>query len=73
MPLPQTSPPRLMKVQADLILLQLFERFEHIGGGAERAIKFRGDNNITRTGAPAGAADLQDDPREARSRTRRPR
>jgi len=36
------------EVQADLVLLQLFERFERIGGGAERAIKFRGDNNITR-------------------------
>ena len=36
------------EVQADLVFLQLFERFERIGGRAERAIKFRGDNNITR-------------------------
>ena len=35
-------------MQADLVLLQLFEGLERIGGGAECAIKFRGDNNITR-------------------------
>src|SRR6516164_2667539 len=35
------------QVKADLVLLQLFERFERVGGGAERAIKFRGDNNFT--------------------------
>ena len=36
------------EVEADLVLLQLFERFERVGGGAEGTIKFRRDNNITR-------------------------
>src|SRR6516165_11872506 len=39
---------KIDEVQADLVLLQLFQRFERIGGRAERAIQFRGNNNIAR-------------------------